>query len=149
MLFSSCAPVENIASICALNRLNRSRAASGSSTIRIVPKTADDQDGQRLDAEQERKTFDADKGKVDAIQRAGDAGDEGAGDEGEQFVGVQVDAHDACRGVIIPDRDKGASNPASPDVERGEQRDNREAEAEVGKGRIAVETHAQYFRTLN
>ena len=40
MLLSSCAPVVKTASICALNRLNSSRVASGSSTIRMVPSTA-------------------------------------------------------------------------------------------------------------
>src|SRR5437868_14054020 len=67
---------------------------------------ADDQDCQRLDREQERKALDADERQVDAVQRARQAGDEGGGDEGEQLVGVQVDAHDAGGGVVVADRDK-------------------------------------------
>ena len=61
---------------------------------------------------------------------------------------MQIDAHHAGRGVVIPYRDKSASDPGASDVERGEQRENRESEAEMGKCSVAVETHAQYLRTL-
>src|SRR3979411_2242496 len=98
MLFSSCAPVENSASICALNRPNTNRVASGSRTIRIVPTTAtrsteahNNKNRKRLDAQQKWKTLDADEGKINPIQRAGDAGDEGAGDEGEHLLGGRIE----------------------------------------------------------
>jgi hypothetical protein len=52
------------------------------------------------------------------------------GHEGEQLVGVQIDAHDAGGGVVIADRDKGAADAAAADVERGKQREDGEAEAE-------------------
>src|SRR5712671_1381606 len=99
--------------------------------------SADDQDRQRLDREQERKAFDADEGQINSVQRAGEAGDKGGGDEGEQFVGMQVDSHDAGGGVVIADRDKGAADAAATDVERGEQRENRKAEAEICERGVA------------
>src|SRR4029450_11614238 len=92
---------------------------------------ADDQDRQRLDREQEGEAFDADKGKVDAVQRAGEAGDEGRRDEGQQLVGMQVDAHHAGGRVVVADRHKGAADPAAADVQRGKQREYREAKTEI------------------
>src|SRR6266850_676466 len=109
----------------------------------------DDQDRQRLDREQERKTFDADEGQVNTVQRAGEAGDEGGGDEGEQLVGVQIDAHDAGGGVVVADCDKGAADAAATDVERGKQRENGKAEAEIGKGGVAVEAETENLRPLH
>src|SRR5712691_4649701 len=103
---------------------------------------ANDENRKRLDAQQKRKALDADKGKIDPVECAGDAGDEGAGDEGKQLVGVQIDAHDTRGGVVIAYRNKRAADPAAPDIERGEQREDSEAEAEMGKGGIAVEADA-------
>ena len=72
-----------------------------------------------------------------------------AGDKSEQLVGVQIDTHDAGRGVVIAYRDKGAADAAAADIERGEQSEDREAEAQIGKGGVAVETDAEDLRTLH
>ena len=157
MLLSSCAPVVNSRVHLRAEQAedeprrfrqqhDQDRAEHGAER-RAEP--ADDQDRQRLDREQERKALDADKGEIDAIQRAGEAGDEGGGDEGEQLVGVQVDAHDAGRGVVVADRDKGAADAAAPDVERGQQRQDGEAKAEIGEGGVAVEADAEDLRPLH
>ena len=71
------------------------------------------------------------------------------GDEGEQLVGVQIDAHDAGGGVVVADRDKGAADAAAADVERGKQREDGKAEAEVGEGGVAVEADAEDLRPLH
>ena len=67
----------------------------------------------------------------------------------EQLVGVQIDAHDARGRVVVADRDKGAADAAAADVEGGEQRQDREAEAEMREGGIAVEADAEDFRPLH
>ena len=78
-----------------------------------------------------------------------ETGDEGRGDEGEQLVGVQIDAHDAGGGVVVADRDKGTADAAAADVERGQQRENGKAEAEPGEGGVAVEAEAEDLRPLH
>ena len=71
------------------------------------------------------------------------------GDEGEQLVGVQIDAHDAGGGVVVADRDKGAADAAAPDVERGNSVRIGKAEAEIGEGGVAVEADAEDLRPLH
>src|SRR5262249_29585946 len=111
--------------------------------------TADDQDRERLDRQQEWETLNADEGEIDPIQGSGDAGDKGRGDESEELVGVQIDAHDTGGSIVIADRDKGPSDPAAADVEGRKQRGDRKAEAEIGEGRVAVEADAKDLRPLH
>ena len=75
--------------------------------------------------------------------RSGDADDERADHEGQQFVTDQIDPHDARGDVVIADGKPGAADARAQQVERGENRGDGQAERQIVQRLTVLQTEAE------